>query len=294
MSTCRAGPTVAVGLLVAFALVACGGGDDLDASDPIVQSTADQNGVDISDPLVQAIADDVVADAGSPFEGKRASADCFAVGIVESIGKTRAGELGFSAESIPNELYLDWTADEVDVIIERFDDCVDVAALTRSFVASVMNEEDVDCVLGEIGDRFYLAVLRAELAAGADEEATQAAADAATEPLWAATVSCGGQDRDADGSEGPTDGSEPAEGDPDPSALPAAPAPLGLDGVRLPDDSDGVDVLFDALPTELLGGTRSIEVHGLGQLSVMYQSTTRTCAQSALQAGDLGEVREAL
>lgn len=268
---------VLVAVLVAgVVLAACGGGDGSGDG-----QTVGGDVVEASDPLAQAIADDVVVDPGSPFEGDRAAADCFAVGIVSAIGSDRLAELGFSVESVPDELHTDWTADEVDVLIERFEGCVDVAALTKTTVAMVMSVEGVDCVLAEIGDQLYVEVLRAELAAGSDEAATEAAVETATEPFWAAVGMCGGT--------GSGDG-EPAGGEPDPSALPDAPAPLGLDAAGLPEDSEALDVLFDALPAELLGGTRSIESMGSGRVSVVYESTARTCAESTLQAVDLSGV----
>jgi hypothetical protein len=284
-------PFVLVGVLLAgFALAACGGGDEPVGDQPVGDQAVRNEIVEAVDPLAQAIADDVVADLGSPFEGDRASADCFAIEIVGAIGSDRLAELGFSVESIPNELHTDWTAEEVDVIIGRFEGCVDVAALTETTVATVMSGEDVDCVLAEIGDQFYLEVLRAQLVAGSDEAATQAAAETATEPFSAAVDICG-EAGFGDGGDVPsTSDGDPAGGEPDPSALSEAPAPLGLDAARLPEDSEAVDVLFDALPTELLGGIRSIESSGSGQASVVYESTARTCAESTLQAVDLSVV----
>ena len=164
------------------------------------------------------------------------------------------------------------------------------ALATKTIVAESMGEEGVDCVLAEIGDQFYLEVLQAELSAGSDEAATRAAVETATEPFWAAIEMCG-EANPRDGGVGPsTSDGEPVGGEPDPSALPDAPAPLSLGAARLPDDSESVDVLFAALPTELLGGIGSIESRGSGQVSVVYASTARTCAESTLQAVDLSAV----
>lgn len=238
------------------------------------------------DQLAGAIVAEILADPEAPFGEDRVSAECFASELVSSIGTDRLGALGFSVDSVPDELHADWSVGEVDAIIEDFEGCIDVAAVTRSTVLMGVSEDLVDCVLGEVGDRFYLDVLRAELGAGTDETAIDAAVDTATAPFRDAVDACG-EASPGDDAAGPSTGDEfPAVGEPDPSELPDAAAPLGLGEVRLPDDSEAVQVLFDALPEEVSAGIRGDIPAPSGEQLVVYGST-RGCAPAALRAGDL-------
>jgi hypothetical protein len=55
---------------------------------------------------------------------------------------------------------------------------------------------------------------------------------------------------------------------PDPQSLPEVPAPLGLANIRLPDDAESVDALFNSLPPNLMGNERTIESAGTGSAEI--------------------------
>lgn len=85
---------------------------------------------------------------------------------------------------------------------------------------------------------------------------------------------------------------EPIESDddppaPNPSTLPEATAPVGLSAPQLPDDAEGIVALFDALPDELLGGTRDLVNLGPGNIGASYDAGDRQCTEVGLQAIDL-------
>lgn len=90
-----------------------------------------------------------------------------------------------------------------------------------------------------------------------------------------------------------TNGDRPLAEEPDPSGLTDAVAPFGLGDVRLPEDAEAVEVLFDALPAELSPGVRSDEPAPPGEMWAVYGST-RSCAPVTLRAGDLSSLPEGL
>jgi hypothetical protein len=74
---------------------------------------------------------------------------------------------------------------------------------------------------------------------------------------------------------------------PVPNGIPEVVAPHGLSTVELPDDVEGIAALFDRLPTELLGGRRSVEI-ATGRIMASYGTTGRVgCALVGLQAMDV-------
>ncbi len=270
---------VVVAVLVAGAgLGACGDDDAADVG----------AGDDAAPLLSEAIADHVVVEGGSPFEGDPAAAECFANGVVQSVGPSRLTELGFAVDAVPDGLHAEWTAAEVDLLVEQVGDCADVGALTATAVEAITGGEAVECVVAEIGERFSLEVLRAELAAGPDEAAIQAAVAAASEPVGAALEACraraAGDDSD-----------QPAAGfDPDPLELVDGPAPLGLSRAALPESREDVDAVFAALPSEFVGGLLELESGADGVVAAVYGSTERTCAPPVLQAVDLAALPEGM
>ena len=74
---------------------------------------------------------------------------------------------------------------------------------------------------------------------------------------------------------------------PDPDSLPEAVAPQGLDEVTLPDRAEDITALFDRLPSDLVGGTRTDESSGNDPqgITASYGSTQPVgCGTVGLQA----------
>jgi hypothetical protein len=286
---------LAVGFLAGAGLAACGDGTDV-ATPPAASTSpaTDQEvptaaSIDELHPLAQAIATDIIAGGDTPFGRDPTSADCFATRIVESIGAERLNELGFTLNTIPDEFLTDWNATEVDTIIESIDHCIDIAALTRETWLAAVSDEDTECVLGEIGDDFYLDFLRAQLEAELDEAAAEAALEAATEPWRAALWTCRATPSgDSESSTPPPDDEEFSR--PDPSSLAEAVAPHGIGEIAQPSDSDGITALFNNLPGSLLGEERTIEPISAGQLWATYGSTQPLgCGMVGIQAMKVSE-----
>lgn len=116
-------------------------------------------------------------------------------------------------------------------------------------------------------------------------EATQA--DEAAEPADGDEL----EPDEPDESDEATGGDEFVFDEPDPSVLPDAVAPFGLGAVRLPEDAEAVQMLFDALPAELSPGARRDEGSPRGEMWAVYGST-RSCAPVTLRAGDLSSLPE--
>jgi hypothetical protein len=70
-------------------------------------------------------------------------------------------------------------------------------------------------------------------------------------------------------------------------AAPAAPAPAGLAQAVLPSDRDAVTAVFDALPDELIGGTKTIVPPRPGVLMEADYPTTDRASRDGIQAIDL-------
>lgn len=74
---------------------------------------------------------------------------------------------------------------------------------------------------------------------------------------------------------------------PDPDSLPEAVAPQGLDEATLPDRAEDITALFDRLPSDLVGGTRTDESSGNDpqEITASYGSTQPVgCGTVGLQA----------
>jgi hypothetical protein len=179
MSTNR----IAVGLAVVMAgfwLAGCASGDSVEADDPLVVAMADQI-------MLEEQADE----AGGIFGRDRANAECFAAEIVDVMGSDRLNELGFTTETIPDEFQTDWSDAEIDIIIDGLDKCIDIETVTRTALLANAGEQDQACILDEIGDGYFLSVLRAGFEGGPDGPASQAALEQAYAPLIAAYETCG-------------------------------------------------------------------------------------------------------
>lgn len=140
-----------VGVMVALMLVgaACGGDDDAVAAS--------------DSPLVAALADEISSneDGDSPFSN-REEAECWAGRIVGGIGEGRLTELGVTAEDVGEIGDYNFTEDEIDVIVDSMDKCIDLkAALAETFTED-FGAEGAECVADELdGD-----LLRDLMAAG--------------------------------------------------------------------------------------------------------------------------------
>ena len=199
----------------------CGDSDETSTTDPV---QADGGDASTSDPLVQAIAENILADPNAPFFS-RASADCFAVEIVASIGEERLDELGFTLTSIPDEFQTDWSGEEVDTIMASLEACADLDEAARNSLPDEMSDGDKDCVLRELGDDFFVDALRAEFEAGTDSATLDAESDAGAALFFAAIEACIGPVTAGD------------DGDP---ALTTTVADLGVAGViGFESDRDG-------------------------------------------------------
>ena len=64
-------------------------------------------------------------------------------------------------------------------------------------------------------------------------------------------------------------------GEPDPDSLPEAVAPHGLGEISLPDQAQEITAMFDSLPPELIGRTRTEELPGTGpgEINASYGKT---------------------
>lgn len=76
-----------------------------------------------------------------------------------AIGADRLNELGFTTDSIPAELRADWSDEEIDIIVDSLDGCVDIEAITKTALLADVSEQDQNCILGEIGNDFFLITL---------------------------------------------------------------------------------------------------------------------------------------
>ena len=144
-------------VLVMFALVAaaCGGDDD--------------SGAPTDSPLVQAIAASADSDPDSPLSN-REDAECFASKIVGDIGEDRLAELGVTAENAGSIDDIDFSSDELGVVVDSLDDCVDLKALMAEEFEEDFGAEAAGCLADELdGD-----VLKDAMRAGfSDEEPTE-------------------------------------------------------------------------------------------------------------------------
>ncbi len=199
----------------------CGDSDETSTTDPV---QADGGDASTSDPLVQAIAENILADPNAPFFS-RASADCFAVEIMASIGEERLDELGFTLTSIPDEFQTDWSGEEVDTIMASLEACADLDEAARNSLPDEMSDGDKDCVLRELGDDFFVDALAGRIRAGTDSATLDAESDAGAALFFAAIEACIGPVTAGD------------DGDP---ALTTTVADLGVAGViGFESDRDG-------------------------------------------------------
>ncbi len=112
--------------------------------------------------------------------------------------------------------------------------------------------------------------------------------------LVLATVAagCGDGDGSSVSSPVPTELIEDESGltAPDPESLPEAVAPQGLDEVTLPDRAEDITALFNRLPSDLIGGARTVESSGNEpqEIAASFGNTKPVgCGRVGLQAMDV-------
>ena len=150
-----------IAALLGLALLAgCGDSDDGDSS------SGDGDAAGSDSPLAQAIAADIREDEEMPLSEE--DAQCIGAGIVDGVGEDRLAELGITTESLEAEGSIelsefDLTDDEVDAVVDTFQECTDVRALLAEALSAdgTMSAEDAECVVGELPDDLVRAALEA-------------------------------------------------------------------------------------------------------------------------------------
>jgi len=126
---------IAAMTMTTLLLAACGsdGGDDADPA------------------LVSALAAEL-ADGSSPFDQE--TAECAAEKIIGGIGGERLVELGVSADDVPEADQIDFTADELDLVIDSIGDCGDLSDLMAESLAAdgVIPDDKVECFGDAVSD----------------------------------------------------------------------------------------------------------------------------------------------
>lgn len=124
-------------MAAALLLAACGGSDDEgSAADPA---------------LVSALAAELASE-DSPFDQE--TAQCAAERIIGGISTDRLLELGINAESMPEADQIDFTDDEVDLVVDSIGDCGDLSDLMAESLAAdgVIPADKAECFGNEIDD----------------------------------------------------------------------------------------------------------------------------------------------
>jgi hypothetical protein len=157
--------------VLTLGLAACGGDDE-------------SGGGDLS-PLAQAIADDML---DTSEEGGMVptvdEANCFAGSVVDGIGEDRLRELGVDESTVQDIEELDFSAEEVDVVVDSMFDCVDVSSMMASELEADFGAEGAQCVADKLDAEFLKDIMAQEFAgveAEMSDEFFQAFLDIASE-----------------------------------------------------------------------------------------------------------------
>jgi hypothetical protein len=171
-----AGPRTTRRLLIAalaglLLLAGCGDGDD-DTAPPIEDSDDgdDGDGGGSDDPLVQAMTTWLsTSEDVPPFDEDEA--ECVAQGVVDGVGSDRLEELGVTEEAMASEegvelTDVEFTDDEVAVVIDSMEGCADLKALLAESIADdgTISAEDAECLVDELPEDFIRQGFEAEFA----------------------------------------------------------------------------------------------------------------------------------
>ena len=149
---------------LAVIAAACGGGDD-------GASEADQE-------LVDALTAYFVDPANDTIAYVQAEAECSAEKIVSDIGADRLGEVGVTAEFVPELEETGFSAEEFRTVVAVFRECVDLRARFIEVVSEGFGQEAAECFADALGEDVIAQSLEDELTGAEDstDEAFETAA----------------------------------------------------------------------------------------------------------------------
>jgi hypothetical protein len=173
-------------LLAALLVAGCGDSDDSGGGDG-------ENGE-----LVDAMAAQLTEGDDVPVSDEEA--ECIASDIVDGIGAERLEELGVTAESVSDDsagdiTELDFSEDEVTVLVDSIDGCADLKAIFAESMSAdgTVSSEDAECLVDELPDDFVRGALEASFS-GTDPTASEEFTNDLIDAMSACDVAPGGSD----------------------------------------------------------------------------------------------------
>lgn len=168
---------------IVFILGACGsdsGGSDSGGGDSGGSASSDSIYVE---PLAAELAS-----GDSPMTLEEAT--CAAEKIVGEISDDRFAELGMTVDALSSVEDLDFTDDEVDVILDSFSGCFDLkAAMATQFASDgTFSEDDANCIADELGEEQLKNAMRAGLTGDEDPAVVEAFQSAIIDAFGACNV----------------------------------------------------------------------------------------------------------
>ncbi len=165
----KTGPTRRALVLIAAAAVvvaACGSDDGTSTVDSpaAIEEAADT-------PIGQAIAAEMMSGEDGELVATEEQARCAAGTVVDGIGEDRLAELGITADSVGGLGAVDFTDDEIDVVVDAVFDCADVRAQLAAELAADFGDEGANCLADQLDEDFMKGLLRTNFDDTASDEA---------------------------------------------------------------------------------------------------------------------------
>ena len=177
-------------VLGAVVIAGCGDSDDSGGGD---------GGSDSE--LVDAMAAQLTEDESVPVSEDEAQ--CIAGDIVDGVGEDRLEELGVTAESVSDDsagdiTELDFTDEEVTVLVDAIDGCADLKAIFAESMSAdgTVSADDAECLVDELPDDFVRGALEASFS-GQDPTASEEFTNDLIDAMSACDVAPGGSSDEA-------------------------------------------------------------------------------------------------
>jgi hypothetical protein len=154
-------------IATAVAVAACGSEDGDEAADDSPASVDEA----ADTPIGQAIADEMMTGAEGDLVATEEQARCASGTIVDGIGEDRLAELGITPDSVGGLGAVDFTDDEIDVVVDAVYDCADVREQLAAELAADFGDEAADCLADQLDEDFMKGLLRTNFDDTASDEA---------------------------------------------------------------------------------------------------------------------------